>query len=355
MSEPFRVALSGDFRLADGSFAYPMIDLSPLTDDPRIAVSFVAPVEGRMRAEDLAGHDALILLAPRFDRGSIPGDGRLALVARLGVGYDTVEVPALTEAGIALVTTPDGVRRPVAVSVVTFLLALSQHLLVKDRLTRQGPEGWAQRARFMGIGLVGRTFGQLGLGNIGAEVIRLLAPFGMRLIAHDPFVDAGAAAALGVTLVDEETLYRESDFLSVCVPLTPATHHAVDARRLALMKPTAFLINTARGPVVDEAALVAALREGRLAGAGLDVFETEPSPAANPLFAMPNVIVTPHALCWTDQCFAGNGAVDVAACRAVMLGEVPNGLLNRAVAEHPTFRERLSRNAARFAATRPTP
>jgi D-3-phosphoglycerate dehydrogenase len=352
VTAPFRVAFSGDFRRADGSFAYPMIDLSPLTDDPAIEVSFVPPVEGRMRAEDLAEHDALVLLAPRFDHASIPRNGRLGLVARLGVGYDTVEVPALTEAGIALVTTPDGVRRPVAVSVVTLLLALSQHLLIKDRLTRQGPEGWAERARFMGIGLVGRTFGQLGLGNIGAEVIRLLAPFGMRLIAHDPFVDATAATALGVTMVDEETLFRESDFLSICVPLSPATHHFVNARRLALMKPTSFLINTARGPVVDEAALIAALREGRIAGAGLDVFEMEPSPVDNPLFAMQNVIVAPHALCWTDQCFAGNGAVDVAACLAVMRGEVPKGLLNREVADHPAFRDRLSRNSARFSAIR---
>jgi D-3-phosphoglycerate dehydrogenase len=349
VSAPFRIAFSGDFRLADGSFAYPMIDLSPLTADPRIEIGFVPPVAGRMRAEDLAGHDALVLLAPRFDRASIPADGRLALVARLGVGYDTVDVPALTEAGIALVTTPDGVRRPVAVSVVTFLLALSQHLLIKDRLTRQGPEGWARRAQFMGIGLVGRTFGQLGLGNIGAEVIRLLAPFGMRLIAHDPFVDPAAAAALGVTLVDEEVLFRESDVLSVCVPLSPATHHFVNARRLSLMKPSAFLINTARGPVVDEAALVAALRAGGIAGAGLDVFEVEPSPADNPLFAMPNVIVAPHALCWTDQCFAGNGAVDVAACLAVMRGEVPRGLLNREVADNPAFRGRLARNAGLFA------
>lgn len=350
MTARFRVAFSGDFRTADGGFAYPMIDLSPLMADPRIEIGHVAPVEGRMRADDLAEYDALVLLAPRFDRASIPGNGRLALVARLGVGYDTVDVPALTEAGIALVTTPDGVRRPVAVSVVTFLLALSQHLLLKDRLTRGGPTGWAQRSRFMGIGLVGRTFGQLGIGNIGAEVIRLLAPFGMRLIAHDPFVDPAAAAALGVTLVDEETLFRESDFLSVCVPLSPATHHFVDARRLALMKPTAFLINTARGPIVDEAALIAALRAGRLAGAGLDVFETEPSPADNPLFSMENVIVSPHALCWTDQCFAGNGAVDVAACLAVMRGEVPGGLLNREVADHPAFRERLARCARLFPA-----
>lgn len=348
MSARFRVAFSGDFRTADGGFAYPMIDLAPLTADRRIEIGFVPAVEGRMRAEDLTEYDALVLLAPRFDRASIPGNGRLALVARLGVGYDTVDVPALTEAGVALVTTPDGVRRPVAVSVVTFLLALSQHLLIKDKLTRQGPAGWAQRGRFMGIGLVGRTFGQLGLGNIGAEVIRLLAPFGMRLIAHDPFVDPAAAARLEVTRVDEETLFRESDFLSICVPLSPATHHFVNARRLSLMKPSAYLINTARGPVVDEAALIAALREGRLAGAGLDVFEIEPSPADNPLFAMENVIVAPHALCWTDQCFAGNGAMDVAACLAVMRGEVPKGLLNREVAGRPAFREKLARNAALF-------
>src|SRR5215213_2734995 len=152
----FRVALSGDFLKADGTPAYPMVDLAPL----RAAggeVAYVHSVDRVMRAADLEGFDALILLASRFDERSIPADGRLAVVARFGVGYDTVDVAACTEAGIALVITPDGVRRPVAVSILTFILALTQKLLVKDRLARQGPDGWAKRSDHMGEGLVGKT------------------------------------------------------------------------------------------------------------------------------------------------------------------------------------------------------
>jgi phosphoglycerate dehydrogenase-like enzyme len=341
----FRVALSGDFRKEDGSAAYPMFDLSPLYDDPDIEVAFVDSVDGVMPADRLAGFDALILLAPRFDARSIAPDGRLAVVARFGVGYDNVDVAACTAAGIALVITPEGVRRPVAVSVLTFVLALAGRLLIKDRLTRMGAPGWGRRSGHMGTGLTGRTFGQLGVGNIGAEVFRLAAPFGMRLIAHDPYADENMVASLGAELLDVETLFRESDFLSISVPLNDATRGMVDARLIGLMKPTAFLINTARGPIVDQKALIGALAEGRIAGAGLDVFEAEPMPAEDPLLSLENVIVTPHALCWTDECFAGNGAADVKAVLALKRREAPSGIVNPDVLAHPTWRRLLERGS----------
>src|SRR5262245_62720892 len=164
----------------------------------------------------------------------------------------------------------------------------------------------------MGMGLTGRTLGVFGLGNIGREVFALAAPFGMRHLAHDPYADPAGAAAAGAELVGLEALLRESDFVCLCCALTPATRHLIDARRLALMKPTAYLVNVARGPVVDQAALTEALRQGRLQGAGLDVFEREPIDPADPLLRLDNVILAPHALCWTDECFRGNG---VSACR----------------------------------------
>ena len=224
----------------------------------------------------------------------MPADGRLAVVARFGVGYDSVDVPACTAAGIALVITPDGVRRPVAVSILTFILALTQKLLIKDRLCRQGPDGWAKRSDHMGEGLVGKTLGQLGMGNIGAEVFRLAAPFGMRFLAHDPYQDPKVAAELGVELVGLEELFRRADYLSVSVPLSEATHHIVGDRLLRLMKPTAYVINTSRGPVVDQRALHRALTDGTIAGAGLDVFEVEPCPADEPILQLDNVVVAPH-------------------------------------------------------------
>ena len=343
----FRVALSGDFKKPDGSPAFPDFDLSPLEQNPAVEYRFIK-ANGVIQASDLEGFDALILLIPRIEPQSFPPDGRLAIIARFGVGYDTVNVQACTDNGCALVITPDGVRRPVAVSIITFMLALSGKLFAKDRITRQGPKGWAQRNEHMGMGLVGRTLGSLGIGNIGAEVFRLARPFDMKFIAHDPYADPTVARDLGVRLVGLEELFAESDVLSVSCPLNEETRHIVNAERLALMKPTAYLINTSRGPVVDEAALTGALQEGRIAGAGLDVFEQEPSPADNPLYRLDNVIVTPHALCWTDQCFAGIGAADVKAVFDVMHGRVPTGIVNREITDQPAWRDKLERYRATF-------
>src|SRR5499425_3881445 len=139
----FRVALSGDFVKADGSPTFPMFDLSPLRDDTNVEIDFVAPVDGAMSAAGLQGHDALILLTPKFGKSSVPPDGRLAIVARFGVGYDSVDVEACTAAGIALAITPDGVRRPVAAAILTSILALSGRMMMKDKLTRGGPAEFA--------------------------------------------------------------------------------------------------------------------------------------------------------------------------------------------------------------------
>ncbi|TIO29395.1 NAD(P)-dependent oxidoreductase [Mesorhizobium sp.] len=345
----FRVALSGDFRKPDGSPTYPDFDLEPLRNAPGVEMAFLEP-NNPLRAEQLEDFDALILLAHRFDATSVPKSGRLAVVARFGVGYDTVDVEACTAAGIALVITPDGVRRPVAVSVITFMLALTGKLLTKDALTRKGPYGFDKRSEHMGLGLVGRTLASLGVGNIGAEVFRMAKPFDMNFIAHDPFADRNVAAELGIELVGLEDLFRRADVLSVSCPLTPQTHHIVNAERLALMKPTAYLINTARGPIVDQKALTKVLQERRIAGAGLDVLEQEPPDADDPILKLDNVILAPHALCWTDQCFAGNGAADVKAVIEVQQGREPRGVVNREVLSTEVWKNRLAGFAARFGA-----
>jgi phosphoglycerate dehydrogenase-like enzyme len=173
----------------------------------------------------------------------------------------------------------------------------------------------------------------------------------MRFIAHDPYIDKKIANDLGVEIVSSEDLFRESDFLSVSVPLSDATRHYVNAERLKTMKLTAHLINTARGPIVDQAALFTALTDGTIAGAALDVFEVEPSPADEPILKLDNVIVTPHSLCWTDECFAGNGAADIAAVMEVMHGREPRGVVNREVLESETWKRRLADLGARFGAT----
>jgi len=342
MTQKFRVGLSGDFRNADGSLTFRDFDLAPLIDDPGVEMLFLEP-ENVLSARQLENIDALILLAHRFGRNSVPSSGRLGVIARFGVGYDTVDVPACTDAGIALVITPESVRRPVAVSIITLMLALTGKLTIKEKLARAGAAGFSQRGAHMGVGLVGRTFGSLGAGNIGAEAFRLAKPFDMQFIAHDPFADAKAMAAIGVELVGIEDLFRRSDVLSISCPLSDATRHIVNAELLALMKPTSYLINTARGPVVDQRALIKVLQERRIAGAGLDVLEQEPPDLTDPILALDNVIVTPHALCWTDQCFAHQGALDIQAVLEFRDGRVPSGtIVNRSVLDSQKWRERLS-------------
>ncbi|MFN8517294.1 MAG: NAD(P)-dependent oxidoreductase [Chloroflexia bacterium] len=168
-------------------------------------------------------------------------------------------------------------------------------------------------------------------------------PFELRQVAYDPYASASAAANLGVTLVDLETLLRTSDFVCIACALTPETHHLLNAERLALLRPSAFLINVARGPIIDQAALTAALIDGRLQGAGIDVFEREPVDPADPLLALPNVIATPHALGWTDECFAGMGRSACAGIIAVARGQVPSHVINNAVIAMPLLYQKLQR------------
>ena len=173
-------------------------------------------------------------------------------------------------------------------------------------------------------------------------------PFDMKFIAHDPFADPKVAAELGIELVSMDDLFARADILTVNCPLTDETRHVVNAKRLGQMKKTAYLINTARGPIVDQKALTEVLANRRIAGAGLDVFETEPPDANDPILKLDNVILAPHALCWTDQCFAGNGAADVRAVLDVQHGRIPRGVVNREVLDRAGFKSKLEAYGKRF-------
>jgi D-3-phosphoglycerate dehydrogenase len=263
------------------------------------------------------------------------------------VGYDSVDVGACTRHGVLLTITPEGVRRPVALGVLTLVLALAHKLLIKDRLTRAGR--WAEKLAHTGTDVTGRALGVVGLGNIGKEVFALTRPLGMRHLAHDPYASADSAREAGAELVSLEGLLREADFVCLCCALTDETHHLIDGPRLALMKPTAYLINVARGPVVDQEALTEALVNRRIAGAGLDVFEREPIDPADPLLTFDNVIVAPHALSWTDGCFRGIGH---SACRSILdvaAGRVPADVVNQGVLGEARLREKLERYSRRGA------
>ena len=214
-------------------------------------------------------------------------------------------------------------RRPVAVTVINFLLTLASKLRAKERLART--DDWASRSEYMGVGVTDKVLGLIGIGNIGAEICQLIHPFDVKTIAYDPFVDEKTAEAIGVELVTLDQLFERSDFVSVNCPLNDDTLGLVNAERFAQMKETAYLINTARGPVVDENDLLQALENDIIAGAAIDVFETEPPAADNPLLFVSDekLIVTPHSICWTDECFAGIGASCVESCLAIAKGAPP--------------------------------
>jgi D-3-phosphoglycerate dehydrogenase len=336
----FRVGLTRDFLTPAGHVAFGDIGLS-LLDVPGVSREFLPDSTAELRPDQIAGYDGLLVLGPKVTADTLAGNDRLAVIARFGVGYDSIDVPACTAAGVALTITPDGVRRPVAVSAITFLLALSHKLLVKDRLTRDGR--WADKLNHMGMGVTGRTLGVIGVGNIGREIFHLAKPFDLRHLGFDPFLKV---APDGVELVPLEELLAESDYVVVCCSLSRETHHLLNAERLARMKPTAYLINVARGPIVDQAALTAALQQNRIAGAGLDVFDPEPIAAGDPLLKLDNVILAPHAICWTDECFANNGRSACRSLLAVAGGRAPEFVVNREVLTSPGFQEKMKRFTA---------
>lgn len=340
----FRVGVTRDFLKPDGTLGFGDIGLELLTRDPRITVEFLTDASAELTPQTIRGFHALLVLAPRVTAGTLEGADQLAIVARFGVGYDNVDVAACTRHNVLLTITPNGVRRPVAVSALALLLALSHKLIVKDRMTRTGR--WQEKLSEMGVGLTGRSLGLIGLGNIGREIVRMTAPLEMRTLAYDPFVSLAQAGSLGVELLDLDSLLTQSDFVCVCCALTPETHRLLDARRLALMRHSAFLINVARGPIVDQAALTTALQERRIAGAALDVFEKEPIENDDPLLKLDNVILSPHAICWTDELFLGIGR---SACQSILdvaSGRVPADVVNREVLSQAGLRQKLAHFAS---------
>ena len=325
----FRVGITKDNIKSDGK---PIFDESAfkILREAGIDYEFLAEYEAELTQETASKYDALAVMLAKVTRRTVSGsDRKLKLIARFGVGYDTVDVPACTENGVILAITPDGVRRPVATSALTFMLMLAQKVMVKDRLTREGR--WGERLNHMGTGLSGRVLGSLGVGNIGSELFRLAAPFGMRHMACDPYVTQESVAPLGVKLVDMDTLFREADFLCVNCPLSEETRKLVGTRHFSLMKHSAYFINTARGPIVDEKALYEALSSRRIAGAGIDVFEQEPVAPDNPLLKLDNIVVTPHHICLTDECINTIAASVFSACRDVAAGRVPKNVVNQEV------------------------
>ena len=338
----FQVGLSADFLDENRRLIFPDIGLDLLERRPGVEYRFISNYHPEYLPEQIANYDVVISLKPRVTANSLVGIDRLCAIGRCGVGYDNVDLHACTERDIAVYITPQGVIRPMAESIVLFVLALSHNLVPRDRMVREGK--WIESTRMLGNEPREKVIGSIGFGGIAREAVRLLQVFGpSRVIVFDPYLSADAIRNAGAEPVSIEEVFSLSDYVLINCPLTAQTRRMVGRDLLSLMKRTAFLINTARGPIVDEAALMAVLEEGRIAGAALDVFESEPLPADSPLTKLENVILTSHSVGWTRELFRDMGRIDCEGALAVMRGEHPRNVVNRDVLDRPGFRRKLER------------
>jgi len=341
MTKTLKVGLTRDILDSRGEPAFGAAALEILDRAPGIAWEYLDSVVPEITADHAARYDALYVNLPRVPAAAVARpDCRLAVVARHGVGYDSVDIPAMTEAGVIVTHTPSSMPRPVATIALSFVLALAGRLFLKDRLTRTGR--WHERMDNMGMGLTGRTLGVVGAGRIGKELLRMARAFDLKLLAADPYVNAIELGYVGARKVDLDTLLSESDFVVVCCLLNEGTRHLIGAPEFARMRSTAYFLNVARGPIVDESALIDALEAKRIAGAALDVFEQEPIAPTNPLLAMDNVILTPHSLCWTDECFHNMASTGLQSIVDALNGRRPEFVVNPDVLRHPRVRARRS-------------
>lgn len=344
MTEPasgprFRVALTADFYGPDGTLRYQDVGLSTFARHPHIDVVAFREHKREIEPGQIADVQGVIVLTPAVTARTLSNSDALLAIGRFGVGYDAVDVEACTAADVVAFITAGAVDRSVAEATVGWMLALTHHMRIKDGLVRSGR--WDERSRWMGCELRDRTLGVIGLGGIARALIRLLAGFGMNdPLAFDPFVTAETARQAGAHLVDLDELLRTSDFVSIHCPLTPQTRGLIGPRELALMRSDAYLINTARGGIVDEDALFELLAQRRIAGAALDVFAEEPVIRPHRFGELDNVLLAPHSIAWTNEMFCDIGR---AVCRGMLdlsFGRRPRGVVNPAVFERPTFQEK---------------
>ena len=274
-------------------------------------------------------------LRPLLNRAAIQQLPRCRCIVRLGIGYDSVDVETATREGILVCNAPTYCVDDVADHAVALLLGAVRHLSRQDRWIRAGK--WDRTGARPARRLPGCTLGLVGFGRIARAVARRAGGFGLTLLAHDPFVDSESMAGLGVQKTDLDQLLARSDFVSIHCPLTDDTHHLLDARAFGLIKDGSFLVNTSRGPIIDETALAEALRQGKVWGAGLDVFEHEPLPLESPLREFDNVIFTPHVGANSEESRDDLYRIGYQIAVDVRQGRWPQGVVNPEVRERTRF------------------
>ena len=322
-------------------------DILEVADVDVVKLDLTAPAElGWASLESAHGYQ----VATRTDVATVEGGAQwlagaalvercenLLAVCSAGAGYDVIDVEACTRAGIAVCNNSGPGAEAVAEHALGFMLDLAKKISVADRALRSGP--LQDRLALRGSQLLGKTLGVIGLGAIGGRLVELCAPFGMEVLAFDPYVDEVTARELGVQVVALAELLERSDFIQVTCPLTSETQGLIGKAQFAAMKPTAFFITTARGPVHDEAALFEALASGGIAGAGLDVFHDEPPRHDNPLLHLGNVVVTPHTAGITVEAARDIAVATATQWQTIFSGGMPPRLLNPDV--WPRYSERF--------------
>jgi len=283
-------------------------------------------LRGEELAREIGKYDALMVRsATKVTRDIIERAERLKVIGRAGIGVDNIDVDAASEKGIYVVNSPTGSTRSVAELTFALMFALARHIHRADATMRQGI--WAKK-KLKGIELLGKTLGLIGSGNIAREVAKMANCLGMKVLVYSPHCTQEKASEMGAELKSLEDIFRESDFVSLHIPKTEETYHMVDERLLSLMKPTAYLINVARGGVVDEDALYKVLKERKIAGAALDVYEKEP-PEKSPLFELENVVFTPHIGAATKEGQIRAGVICAEQILKVLDGKEPDYWVNK--------------------------
>ena len=275
--------------------------------------------------------DAIITSAGKITRRVIEAAPKCRVIVRYGIGYDTVDVKAATDNGILVVNLPGFCTEEVANHALALLLACAKKLTLMNNMVKQGYWVEAKKAQAPMVSIYGQTLGLVGCGSIGRMTAKKAQCLDLRVLGYDPYLDKSLAKECGITLVSLPELLRESDFVSVHTPLNEETRHLMGEKEFKQMKPTAYYISTARGPVTDEAALIKALQEKWIAGAGLDVFEKEPVTLDNPLLKMDNVVVTPHSASYSEASFKRQRTSVGQEAARVICGYWPKNWVNKTV------------------------
>ncbi len=275
--------------------------------------------------------DAIITAIGKITRRVMEAAPKCRVVVRYGIGYDTVDVKAATDNGILVVNLPGFCTEEVANHALALLFACAKKLTLMNDMVKQGYWVEAKKAQAPMVSIYGQTLGLVGCGNIGRMTAKKAQCLNLRILGYDPYLDKSLAKECGITLVSLPELLRESDFISVHTPLNEETRHLIGEKEFKQMKPSAYYISTARGPVTDEAALIKALQEKWIAGAGLDVFEKEPVTLDNPLLKMDNVVVTPHSASYSEASFKRQRTSVGQEAARVICGYWPKNWVNKTV------------------------